>query len=122
MLSEPNREPEYLDRNLLEIGPLKLYRLSYQAFIAGRELSLSVKEFEILVYLAEHQNQVLERGQFARFYSRDNTYWDPNGLTIHIKNIRCKLGAYKGCIRTVWGVGYQFVGFPEESPRIRSAT
>jgi two-component system, OmpR family, lantibiotic biosynthesis response regulator NisR/SpaR len=94
-----------------EFGPLKLNLDSCQAFAADKELLLTFKEFQILAFMAEHPNEVLERSRFIPFCTREDRIFDPQTLTIHIKNIRRKLGSCKSCIQTVWGTGYMFVGF-----------
>ncbi|WP_438446011.1 winged helix-turn-helix domain-containing protein [Gorillibacterium sp. sgz5001074] len=100
--------------HVLAVGPLRFNRQSFQVFSDDRDLLLTVKEFCIFMKLAEHQNQVLERSRFAGLLAKDGQLFDPGSLTIHIKNIRSKLGSLKTCIKTVWGVGYEFVGFPSE--------
>jgi DNA-binding response OmpR family regulator len=119
-LPDPNRLSSAGDRfvlpseqNVLQSGPLTLNRKSYRLLIDDDEIHLPMKEFLLLAYLFEHRNQVLTREQLHRAVWKRDGFFDPNALTVYIKNIRHKLGPYKACIRTVWGVGYQFVGHEE---------
>ncbi|THF73986.1 response regulator transcription factor [Cohnella fermenti] len=87
-------------------GALELNEATYEARLQGGKLDLSTKEFQILLYLFDHPNQVLTREQIYASVWGDE-YGDMNTVTVHIKNIRKKLGAFSECIRTVWGVGYK---------------
>ncbi|ULO06246.1 response regulator transcription factor [Paenibacillus sp. 19GGS1-52] len=89
-------------------GALVLNEVTYEAQLGGSKLDLSTKEFQILLYLLGRPNQVLTREQIYESVWGDE-YGDMNTVTVHIKNIRKKLGAYAECIKTVWGVGYKFV-------------
>lgn len=89
-------------------SPLYLNEVSYEAFVYGSKIDLSTKEFQILRYLKAHPNQVLTREQIYGSVWGDE-YGDINTVTVHIKNIRKKLGRELDCIRTVWGIGYRFL-------------
>jgi len=88
-------------------SPLVINEESYEVFLNKRKIELSTKEFQILSYLYRHPNQVLTR---EKIY---NTVWgddfgDINTVTVHIKNLRSKLGRDCDYIKTIWGVGYKF--------------
>jgi DNA-binding response OmpR family regulator len=78
--------------------------------IAGQEVELRPKEFDLLVALARHPGQVFSREQLL------NTVWgyDFEGFSrtvdVHVQHLRDKIAAVGGpqCIVTVWGVGYKF--------------
>lgn len=91
-----------------ELGALVLNEASYEAFLSGQKLDLSTKEFQILLFLSAHPNQVSTREQIYESVWGDE-YGDINTVTVHIKNIRKKLGGGFDCIKTVWGVGYKFI-------------
>ncbi|MGN0394807.1 MAG: response regulator transcription factor [Coprococcus sp.] len=78
----------------------------------GCEVGLSPKEYELLVYLAEHKGQALMKDTIV------NTVWaafsqvEPSTLTVHIRWLREKLEKDSSkpiFIKTVWGVGYMLV-------------
>ncbi|WP_223068311.1 response regulator transcription factor [Paenibacillus caui] len=89
------------------VGLLQLQETTYEAFLEGSNLDLSVKEFQILSYLVRHPNQVLSREQIYESVWGDE-FGDINTVTVHIKNIRKKMGKTYDFIRTVWGIGYKF--------------
>ncbi|MCL6457427.1 MAG: response regulator transcription factor [Gorillibacterium sp.] len=88
-------------------GSLQLNENTYEAFLHGQRIDLSTKEFQILSFLCLHPNQVLSREQIYENVWGDE-YGDINTVTVHIKNIRKKVGKELDCIKTVWGVGYKF--------------
>ncbi|UII56158.1 response regulator transcription factor [Cytobacillus spongiae] len=101
---QPNQDQESADSDY----PLNLNVKTYEAFLYGDKLELSTKEFQILHYLFQHPNQVLTREQIYESVWGDE-FGDINTVTVHIKNIRKKLGKEFEAIRTIWGVGYKFV-------------
>jgi len=88
-------------------SPLVINEETYEAFLRGEKLDLSTKEFQVLLFLANHSGQVLSREQVYDSVWGDS-YGDLNTITVHIKNIRKKLTGYDA-IKTIWGVGYKFV-------------
>lgn len=86
----------------------------YEAFLRGQKLDLSTREFQILNYLYRHACHVLSREQiYENVWGEE--YGDLNTVTVHIKNIRKKLGEDHVMIKTIWGVGYKFVAESERS-------
>ena len=76
----------------------------------GRRVELTLKEYELLVYLMEHQSRVVTRDELLNQiwgYSYDG---ETRTLDMHIRTLRQKLGEDGGsCIKTVRGVGYRLV-------------
>lgn len=77
---------------------------------SGRLCELTLKEFELLVYLLENQARVVSRDELL------NQIWgyeydgETRTLDMHIRTLRQKLGEEGGsCIKTVRGVGYRLV-------------
>jgi DNA-binding response OmpR family regulator len=69
-------------------------------------------EFEIFIYLVENQNKISSREQILNASSLDlNT--KNRTIDMHISNIRAKIGddsKNPKYIKSVWGIGYKFVG------------
>ena len=85
-------------------------RQTREVFSNGRQVELTLKEFELLVYLMENQTRVVTRDELL------NQIWgyeydgETRTLDMHIRTLRQKLGEEGGaCIRTVRGVGYRMV-------------
>ncbi|WP_233183561.1 winged helix-turn-helix domain-containing protein, partial [Paenibacillus sonchi] len=88
-------------------APLILNDKTFEAFLYSRKLDLSAKEFQILSILMRHPNQVLSREQIYENVWGDE-YGEINTVTVHIKNIRKKLGPEHNFIKTIWGIGYKY--------------
>ena len=93
-------------------GDFLLERNSLKLFLAGEKVDLTATEFKLLRVLVESGEVVIERDALLRDvwgYS-DNTL--TRTLDTHLKRLREKLGKHAACIRTLRGVGFQFVVNP----------
>ncbi len=92
----------------LRIGDLLVERAGHRAFVKGKELSLTAKEFKLLTQLATTRGRVQTRDHLLDTIWGDETYVTPRTVDTHMKRLREKLGPAKGYIETVRGVGYRF--------------
>lgn len=86
---------------------------AYTVTLDGEIIPFSVKEFEILHYLATNANQALSREKIFDEIWGYNEYGDINTVTVHIRKIREKIEkdpSRPNFIETVWGIGYKFKG------------
>ena len=100
-----------LVKPLVTCGAFVLDLQARRLLHAAREVSLSVKEFDILSYLVLNRNRVLTRLQLTEHvwgHLADSGF-DSNFIDAHIKNLRKKLGAYAETdwLETVRGLGYK---------------
>jgi len=102
------RGPEQIKRNELSIDFVK-----HEALFAGRPLNLTSVEFKLLGVLAKEPSRVFSRASLIEealgydFEGFDRT------IDVHILNLRRKLepdANHPRYIKTVYGVGYKFVG------------
>ncbi len=83
---------------------------SRRVYVDGRETTFTAKEYDLLLYLAEHPGRTFTKEElFNRIWGMDSL-GDISTVTVHIQRIREKIrsGSDK-YIETVWGVGYRFV-------------
>ncbi len=80
---------------------------SYQAFFDGEILPLTLSEFLLLQKLMEQPNRVFNRANLIDALYQGAYYGSDRVIDSHIKNLRKKLP--KPYIKTIIGVGYQFV-------------
>lgn len=76
---------------------------------AGREISLSLREFDLLAYLCEHKNTAISKDKLLSGVWGAFSVVEASTLTVHIRWLREKLEdnpAKPVYIKTVWGVGY----------------
>jgi two-component system response regulator BasR len=89
-----------------DFGTLVIEPRRHRARLAGAEVELSPREFQLLVELAGEPGRVVPKGQLAQ---RLEPLGEPvpfSALEVHLSNLRRKIGAER--IRTVRGVGYVF--------------
>lgn len=75
----------------------------------GKPLTLTPKEFDLLVLLASHPGQAFSRERLLDRIWGPDYEGDARTVDSHVKNLREKLGEGSALIATVWGVGYRFV-------------
>ncbi|MGW1680104.1 response regulator transcription factor [Saccharopolyspora sp. NPDC002376] len=77
---------------------------------AGRELGMTVKEFELLVFMLRNAGRVVRRDELMReVWSHD--FGDASTVTVHVRRLREKIEddpSRPALLKTVWGVGYRF--------------
>lgn len=79
--------------------------------IQGNPIEMTVKEFDLLLYLGRHPRQVFTRDQLLEAVWGLSNFIDPSTVTVHIRRLREKIEADAASpqhILTVWGVGYKF--------------
>ena len=76
--------------------------------VDGKVLELSLREYELLVYLVENENIALSRDKILNNVWNYDYYGDSRTIDSHIKKIRHKLGKRGKYIKTMRGVGYKF--------------
>jgi len=95
----------------LRWGRLEVDVKARLVYVDGRPVSLTQKEYELLLFLAENPKQVFSRDQlFGRIWGN---FGDAHAVTVYIRRLREKLElnpAEPEYIATVWGIGYRFDG------------
>ena len=71
-------------------------------------IDLSVKEYELLLFLYEHKNMSISREEIMKKVWNYDFLGDGRTIDTHIKTLRSKLGESGEYIKTVRGVGYKF--------------
>lgn len=94
------------------IGDIKVHLDAHRVEVAGREIALTRKEFDLLAALARRPGAVVTRDQLvAQVW---HTTWAGNAhtLEVHVASLRGKLGRPR-LVQTVRGVGYRLRVEPE---------
>ena len=91
----------------LGAGPLHIDREAGRALLAGDELPLTDREFQVLLCLAERVNRVVSRSDFLERVWMVQNDDGTNLLAVYIRRLRRKLGAHAGMIMTIRGIGYR---------------
>ena len=92
-------------------GPLAIEVDRRRVTLAGQELALTAKEFDLLLYFARQPGRVFTRGQLLdQVWGYGHEGYE-HTVNSHINRLRAKLEpnpAEPRYIVTVWGVGYKF--------------
>jgi DNA-binding response OmpR family regulator len=107
---QPLQQSPSATNHIICFDDISINKDTYEVFKAGQPVTLSTKEFQILLYLVENRNIVLSREQIYDAIWGNSEFGDLNTVTVHIKNIRAKLDVDNRYIKTVWGIGYKFIG------------
>lgn len=97
--------------DILIIRGLKIDKNAHRVYIDENEVAMPVKEYELLLFLAENPNIVFSKERlFDRIWGMD-AMGDVSTVTVHIQRIRDKIDRNQSgnkYIETVWGAGYRF--------------
>ena len=76
--------------------------------VDGKDMELSLREYELLKYLLDNENIALSRDKILNNVWNYDYYGDSRTIDSHIKKIRHKLGKKGKYIETIRGIGYKF--------------
>ena len=111
VLRRTRGSPDSTQEKPLVFKDLHIDPLTRIVSIGTEELTLTVKEFDMLWLLANHPRQVYTRDQLLDRIWGGSEYIDPSTVTVHIRRLREKIESdpsKPAHIQTVWGVGYKF--------------
>jgi len=94
-----------------EVAGIRMDTERHQVSVNGKQISLPLKEFELLEFLLRNAGRVLTRGQLIDRVWGGDYYGDTKTLDVHIKRLRSKIEtdpANPLLIQTIRGLGYKF--------------
>jgi DNA-binding response OmpR family regulator len=77
--------------------------------MAGKQVALRAKEFDLLGAFMRHQGVVLDRERLLSIVWGQDFYGDTRTIDVHVAWLRDKLQGSTVRVQTVWGVGYKLV-------------
>ena len=107
----------HLDKDTLRFDNLEISLSNHELKIKGESVDIPNKEFMLLHFLAKNFNKVFTRDQLLNKVWSFDYLGDSRTVDVHIKRLREKLKGVssKWELRTIWGVGYKFEVFPQNS-------
>lgn len=94
--------------DVLRAGDIEINKAAHEVTIAGQNIDLSYKEFELLTYFMENQGIALSREKILNSVWNYDYFGDARTIDTHVKKLRSKLGDRGDYIKTIWGMGYKF--------------
>jgi two-component system response regulator RegX3 len=102
---------EHEDDGILEAGTVRMDVDRHTVAVSGGEISMPLKEFELLELLLRNAGRVLTRGQLIDRVWGSDYFGDTKTLDVHIKRIRSRIEespSDPSMLVTVRGLGYRF--------------
>ena len=87
---------------------LRINYLGYTVFVDNRELKLTPKEYELLVYLVQNKGIAISRESILSKIWGFDFGGDDRTVDTHIKMLRNNLGEYRNLITTIRSMGYKY--------------
>jgi DNA-binding response OmpR family regulator len=105
------RDREEEEERILENGDLRMDFDNRRVTVAGKEINLTSKEFELLELLATHPGKVYSRSMLLQTVWGKDYPGDVRTVDVHIRRLREKVepnASEPVYVQTKWGVGYYF--------------
>ena len=99
-----------IDEKEFVIGELVIYPMKFEAYFKGNLIELTLKEFELLVYLAKNKGRVQSRNELLNAVWKNDFSSDTRIVDVHISRLREKIKEETKkpvYIKTFRGVGYK---------------
>ncbi len=99
--------------SVIEISDMRLETEDRRLYIAGKEINLTSKEFDVLELLARNPNKVYSREKLLELVWGSDYPGDERTVDVHIRRLREKIEPNPSepkYVHTKWGVGYFFKG------------
>lgn len=93
----------------IEIGNLKINPQHRTIIVDGEQIDLRMKEFDLLLTLADNPNIVFSREKLLNVVWGYDFAGETRTVDVHVAHLRHKLAEMSPTIDTVWGVGYKLV-------------
>lgn len=104
------RRKKFSGSDKIEINGLTIDIKSRMVTADGKEMDLTKKEFELLLYFATNKGRVISKNAIAEHLWGDDMQGNLDFIYTHIKNLRKKIqeATRVDYIRSIYGVGYKF--------------
>ena len=91
-----------------DYGGIVIDEVGRTVAVDGKQIELSLREYELLKYLLDNEKVALSRDKILNNVWNYDYYGDSRTIDSHIKKIRHKLGKKGKYIETIRGIGYKF--------------
>jgi DNA-binding response OmpR family regulator len=94
---------------VIELGELTMNLDAHQAFLNGKPLDMTYKEYELLRTLASSPGRAFSREELLLGIWGYDYFGGTRTIDVHVRRLRAKIEGTQRYIETVHGVGYRFV-------------
>ena len=98
----------------LRNGPIYLNNIKHIVIVYGKEIELTLKEYELLLLFMNNIGIVFTREHLLASIWDSNFVGESRTIDVHVGTLRNKLGNFGSCIKTLRGVGYKMEAIYEE--------
>lgn len=95
------------DTDRLQLGGISVYPSKHEVFAGGEKVTLTLKEYDLLLMLMRNRGQVFSRDSLLREIWGYDFAGESRTVDVHIRTLRQKLGDCGELIETIRGVGYK---------------
>ncbi|WBW96539.1 response regulator transcription factor [Oceanirhabdus sp. W0125-5] len=99
---------ENVKNDFISIGSLKINEQTHVVTIDNETITLTPKEYTLLVFLCRNINIVFSRDKLLNEVWGYDFYGDTRTVDTHIKKLREKVSLCKSNLKTIWKIGYKF--------------
>ena len=96
------------EKEVIDYGGIVIDDEGRTVTVDGKQVEMSLREYELLKYLIDNKNIALSRDKILNNVWNYDYYGDSRTIDSHIKKIRHKLGKKGKYIQTMRGIGYKF--------------
>ena len=89
----------------ISIGQLTVYPLKHEVLADDQTVVLTLKEYDMLLYLLKHKDEVISRDELLKKIWGYDFTGESRTVDVHIRTLRSKLGNWGAIIKTIRGVG-----------------
>lgn len=102
------RAGKHEDEKSNAFGSLEIDEIRHEVRIDGKDICLTPKEYELMIYFKNNRSIALSREKILNAVWGYDYFGDLRTVDTHIKKLRAKLSDYGSKIETVRGYGYRF--------------
>ena len=95
-------------KKTLACGKITIDLLSHKVTVDGRQLTLTPKEYELLLFFCQNPSKAYSRDALLNLVWGEDFYGSDRTVDTHVKSLRGKISPYHYYIVTIWGMWYKF--------------
>ena len=99
---------------VLSNGNIKVDLEKHEAYVDNKEIVLTLKEYDLLVYFLSNLNKVISRDELIEKVWGVDFIGESRTIDVHVGTLRSKISSSNSLIQTVRGVGYRMEKLDEK--------